>query len=181
MRLSSPPALARLLRAAPLCLALAAGLGACSMPEFLTQPAQTRGNKIDPEALAQLVPGTSTRADAVALFGTPSTRAAFDDNTWIYISGVTKPVIAATNALTDQHVVMLTFDQRGVLRQIQQRGQDDSVPITMVDRATPSPGTEASFMQQLLGNIGRFNPSSSPSANGPSSGGGAGRGVSGNY
>ena len=30
--------------------------------------------------------------------------------------------------------------------------------MTVIARTTPSPGTEASFMQQLLGNIGRFNP-----------------------
>jgi hypothetical protein len=28
----------------------------------------------------------------------------------------------------------------------------------MASQTTPSPGTEASFMQQLLGNIGRYNP-----------------------
>ena len=33
----------------------------------------------------------------------------------------------------------------------------DSIPVSIVARTTPSPGTEASFLQQLLGNIGRFN------------------------
>ena len=166
----------RLLWAAPLCLLLAG----CGLPDFMRQPPQSRGNRVDADALAQLVPGTSTRADAMALFGTPSAKAAFDDNTWIYISGTTKPVIAATNEVTDQRVVVLRFDERGTLRGVESRGDADVVPVTMVARATPSPGTEASFLQQLLGNIGRFSPTSSPHATGPSSGTGAGRGVSGN-
>jgi hypothetical protein len=43
--------------------------------------------------------------------------------------------------------------------------QEDGLPVTVVARTTPSPGTEASFLQQLFGNIGRFNAApSSPTA-----------------
>ena len=52
----------------------------------------------------------------------------------------------------------MTFDDRGVLTNDQQAGQGGRLPVTVIARTTPSPGTEASFMQQLLGNIGRFNP-----------------------
>ena len=51
--------------------------------------------------------------------------------------------------------------------------QGKLVPVSVVARTTPSPGTEASFMQQLLGNIGKFNAApASPTAGGagPSSG-----------
>jgi hypothetical protein len=40
---------------------------------------------------------------------------------------------------------------------LKQVNQDEAVPVSIVARSTPSPGTEASFLQQLLGNIGRFN------------------------
>ena len=139
-------------------LLLAAQLGACSAPDFMSFPPQTRGNKIDPDQLAQLVPGTSSRADAVALIGTPTARATFDDNTWIYITELTKPLIGGTQQVRDQQVVTLTFDQGGTLRDISKRGPEDSKPVTMVQRATPSPGNNATIMQQLLGNVGRFNP-----------------------
>jgi outer membrane protein assembly factor BamE (lipoprotein component of BamABCDE complex) len=135
-------------------------LSGCSVFSSLTFPPQTRGNKVDPELLAQLVPGTSTRSDATALIGSPTARATFDDNTWIYIGEVTKPVIAGTQSVENQEVVVLTFDQGGVLQNIERKNQNDAQNVTVVSRTTPSPGNNASIMQQLLGNVGRFNPAS---------------------
>ena len=48
--------------------------------------------------------------------------------------------------------------------------EQDALPVSVVSRTTPSPGTEASFLQQLLGNIGRFNPAGGAT---PGIGGGA--------
>ena len=103
------------------------------------------------------MPGTSTRADVTALIGSPTARATFDDNTWLYVSEVTRPRIARTQGVLSQNVVVLSFNDQGVLQDVKQLNQDDSVPVTIVARSTPSPGTEASFLQQLFGNIGRFN------------------------
>lgn len=135
-------------------------LAGCSIDTtgFLSHPVQARGNRVDPDVLAQLVPGTSTRNDALALLGSPSARAVFDDNTWLYIGELTKPVIGATNSIHDQQTVALTFDQGGILRGVQTKGMADSVPVDLATRTTPSPGNESSFLQQLLGNVGRFNP-----------------------
>jgi outer membrane protein assembly factor BamE (lipoprotein component of BamABCDE complex) len=129
-------------------------LGGCS---FFESKSQLRGNRVDPDQLKELVPGTSTRADVTALIGSPTAKATFDDNTWMYISEVTRPEIARTQGVLSQAVVVLNFDDKGVLREVKKLGEDDSVPVSMVARTTPSPGTEASFLQQLFGNIGRFN------------------------
>ncbi len=164
-----PPAqllLPRLLAA----LLASATLAGCSEPSFLSFPPQVRGNKVDSDILAQLVPGTSTRADVTALLGSPTARATFDDNTWLYIGEVTRPVIAATNEVLEQKVVVLTFDPQGVLRTVENKSEGDSVPVSVVTRTTPAPGNQASFLQQLLGNVGKFNPAGT-NASGP--GGGA--------
>lgn len=157
-------------------LLAAATLAGCAAPAFMSFPPQVRGNKVDPDILAQLVPGTSTRADVIALLGSPTARATFDDNTWLYIGEVTKPEIAATNAVLDQKVVVLTFDDKGVLRTVESRSQDNSVDVAVVSRSTPAPGSNASFLQQLLGNVGKFNPAGTGSGSGfgggaPGSGG----------
>jgi outer membrane protein assembly factor BamE (lipoprotein component of BamABCDE complex) len=125
---------------------------------YLEQPPQVRGNKVDPDALKELVPGTTTRTDVTSLIGSPTAKATFDDNTWLYITETTQPVIASKPAVRSQAVVVLTFDQGGVLRDIKKLNQKDSKPVDVVSRSTPSPGSEASFMQQLLGNVGKFNP-----------------------
>lgn len=133
-------------------------LAGCVPPAFIGFPPQTRGNNVDSRELAQLVPGTTTRADVTALLGSPTAHATFDDNTWLYIGEVTKPEIAGTNAVLNQQVVALTFDQQGVLRNVARKTQKDSVPVTVVSATTPSPGKELSFWQQLLGNVGKFSP-----------------------
>ena len=149
-----------------LVMSLATGLSACGMPGFLSFPPQARGNKVDADELAQLVPGTSTRKDVTAVLGTPTARATFDDNEWIYIGQTTRPVIAGTQEVRDQQVYVFSFDQGGVLRGIEHRTAKDSEPVQVVSRTTPSPGSSASFMQQLLGNVGKFSPGGIASSTG---------------
>ena len=146
-------------------------LGACSVIEA---PHQLRGNKVDADLLKELVPGTSTRADATALLGSPSAKATFDDNTWIYISETTQTRVGRTPGITSQDVTVLTFDPAGTLRAMKRLDQDASRPVDMVSRTTPSPGSEASFLQQLLGNVGKFNAGapSGRTGSGPGSSGG---------
>ncbi len=139
-------------------------LSGCFLPGFLSYPPQARGNRIDAEQVKEMVPGTSTRADAMAALGSPTTKAPFDDNTWIYIGEITRPVIGGTQEVLDQQVVVLNFDGKGVLQGVQRKTADDGKSVTMVARATPSPGSDATILQQLLGNVGRFNASGPASA-----------------
>jgi outer membrane protein assembly factor BamE (lipoprotein component of BamABCDE complex) len=137
---------------------LAVLLAGCDTTGLLSHPLQARGNRVDSDQLAQLVPGTSTRNDALALIGSPTARATFDDNTWLYISEMTKPVIGATNRIQSQEVVALVFDGTGVLQHVDRKGAEDAVPVAIATRTTPTPGNDTTFVQQLLGNVGRFSP-----------------------
>ena len=130
-----------------------AAVAACSVVE---SPRQLRGNRVDADQVKELVPGTSTRNDVQALLGSPSAKATFDDNTWIYIGGVTHTRVGRTPGLDSQNVVVMKFDQGGVLRDVKSLDKEDSRSVDVVSRTTPSPGSEASFLQQLLGNVGRF-------------------------
>ncbi len=142
------------MRRLPSCLvALLVLLAACSVVE---SPRTLRGAQVDPDELKQLVIGTSTKKDAETLIGSPTTKGTFDDR-WIYISQTTHTRIAQLPGVDKQSVVVLSFDQNGVLRGIDQHGMKDARAVSMVSRTTPSPGSEAGFLQQLLGNVGRFN------------------------
>jgi len=147
--------------AAPLTLvASALLLAACSL---FIPPSVVRGNKVDADELKQLVPGTTTESDATSLLGSPTAKGSFDPNSWFYISELTRPVIGGTQGVEQQAVVMLTFNSQGVLQHVQTLNQRDAMSVPIVSRTTPSPGTEASFLQQLLGNVGRFTPGTTPS------------------
>ncbi|TPG59799.1 outer membrane protein assembly factor BamE [Roseomonas nepalensis] len=140
-------ALAALLGAAP--------LGACSVFEA---PEQIRGNRADAEMIQQLTPGVSTRADVTAVLGSPSATSTFDQREWYYISAVSHIRPARVPALEKQRVVVVRFDDRGVVEGIDQKGEDQMRNVAVVDRTTPVPGNERSLLQALFGNIGRFGP-----------------------
>jgi outer membrane protein assembly factor BamE (lipoprotein component of BamABCDE complex) len=93
---------------------------------------------------------------------------------------MTKPVIGGTNEVRSQEVVALRFDSAGVLRGVESKSKKDSLPVSVVARTTPAPGSDATFLQQVLGNVGRFTPSTGTSL-GSGPGGDSGRGVSGSY
>ena len=72
--------------------------------------------------------------------------------------------------MLDQQVYIVDFDDQGVVKAVDHKVLEDGKEITPVARATPAPGRELSFLEQLIGNLGKFNGA------GPSSGGGGGGG-----
>ena len=146
-------------------VALMLSLGGCSLFAANTT---VRGNPVDQDSLKQLIPGTSTTADATSLLGSPTARETFDDNSWVYISQITQPRVGRLPGVLTQRVVVLTFDPNGTLRQVKTYNKRDAKSVSMAPGSTPSPGSSAWVMQQLFGNVGRFN--QTPSSNGPGSG-----------
>ena len=144
-------------------LGLALLLAGCG---WLAPTPTVRGIHVDPDAMKQLVPGKSTKADVTALIGSPTTHATFDDNTWLYIGERTQPRVGQTLAVLTQRVVVLTFNDQGVLQRMEVKDKANSLPVAVIARTTPSPGTEANFFQQLFGNIGRYVPSGGGAATG---------------
>jgi outer membrane protein assembly factor BamE (lipoprotein component of BamABCDE complex) len=148
---------------------LAASLGGCSLFEA---PRDTRGARLDPELVKELVPGVQTRRDVLALLGTPTLTPAFDDLTWYYVGGITRQRVARFQALDEQEVVAITFTLEGTIERVEQLSLADAQSVRLVSRETPTPGTERSTLQQLFGNIGRFG---TPGSSGAGGAGGGGR------
>lgn len=140
--------------AAIACLVMGLPLAGCS---FFQAQSTTRGDPIDSDALKQLTPGTTTTADATALLGSPTTHETFNDNAWVYISQITRPRVGRLPGVLEQRVVVLNFDQSGVLRKVNVYDKGDAKNVPMAPGTTPTPGTNVSILQQLFGNIGRFN------------------------
>jgi outer membrane protein assembly factor BamE (lipoprotein component of BamABCDE complex) len=136
---------------------------------WLAPPPVVRGNHPDADQLKELTPGTSTKQDVTALIGSPTARATFDDNTWLYIGEMTQKRVGETPAVVSQKVVIVTFNDAGVLEHVDVKDKADAMPVSVIARTTPSPGTEAGFFQQLFGNIGKFVPAGAT----PTTGGGA--------
>lgn len=122
-----------------------------------------RGNLPEPEKLAQIVPGTTTRQQVAEILGTPSSTGIFDDKNWYYISRRTKQIAFLNPNVLDQQVYIVNFDDKGVVRALDHKDLKDGREIAPAPGATPAPGKELTFLDQVLGNIGRFNKSSASS------------------
>jgi outer membrane protein assembly factor BamE (lipoprotein component of BamABCDE complex) len=129
----------------------AVALAGCTISE------DQRGNLPDPDKLAEVKPGTTTKEQVVKILGSPSSASAFNDDTWYYISRKTKQVAFFSPSVLDQQVYIVDFDDRGVVKEMGHRAMEDGANITPAPGATPAPGRELTFIEQLLGNIGRFN------------------------
>jgi len=116
-----------------------------------------RGNLPETDKLAEIRPGTTTRDQVVKILGTPSSTGAFDDKNWFYISRKTEQFAFLNPKVLDQQVYIVRFDGNGVVASVDRKDLQDGRDIQPVPGATPAPGRELTFIEQVLGNLGRFN------------------------
>jgi outer membrane protein assembly factor BamE (lipoprotein component of BamABCDE complex) len=136
------------------CASVALALAAC-------QPTiDQRGNLPDQSKVAEIEPGVTTKDMVSQILGTPSSVSTFSDRTWYYISRRTEQTAFFEPEVLDQQVVVVAFDEGGVVRDIHHLNLADSRPVDPTARETPSAGKELGFMEQLIGNLGKFNASS---------------------
>jgi outer membrane protein assembly factor BamE (lipoprotein component of BamABCDE complex) len=119
-------------------------------------PVDDRGDLPSADALAQIKPGQTDKATVTRLIGSPSNIASFDGDTWYYISKVSKQVAFLKPTVLDQRVVAIHFDQNGVVTEVSSKGLKDAQAITPDPNATPAQGREFTFLEQLIGNFGKF-------------------------
>jgi outer membrane protein assembly factor BamE (lipoprotein component of BamABCDE complex) len=115
-----------------------------------------RGNAPDPKLLAELKPGVHKQRDVERRLGAPSTIATFDNEVWYYISGRVKTVSFFKPELLERKVLTIRFDKKGVIQDIQNFDATKLKAAELVERETPTKGKELTFIQQIIGNIGKF-------------------------
>lgn len=116
-----------------------------------------RGNFIEDYQMVEIKEGESTRSDVLRIMGSPTTVSTFNQNVWYYLGQNTEKRGILDPQVVDQRVVAVVFNGEGVVERIQnvENGRED-IPIAR--NKTPTHGNDLTFTQQLLGNLGRFNP-----------------------
>lgn len=140
---------------------IAAALITLSLTASCTPTVNVRGNMIEDYKVAQIQKGVDTRTDVLRKMGSPTTVAPFDDTVWYYLRQTTEKRGVFDDKVTDERIVVVMFDPNGVVEQINDvDGKRQDIPY--VDRKTPTSGNEVTFMQQMLGNLGKFNKETAP-------------------
>ncbi len=58
--------------------------------------------------------------------------------------------------VTEEQVVRVSFNDKGIVETIQ-RVDADRIEVPRVRRKTPTSGNDITVLEQVLGNVGRFN------------------------
>jgi outer membrane protein assembly factor BamE (lipoprotein component of BamABCDE complex) len=116
-----------------------------------------RGNMIENHQMEAIKAGESTRSDVLRVMGSPTTVSTFNQNVWYYIGQDTEKRGILDPEVVEERIVAVVFNGEGIVDTIQdiENGRED-IPIAR--NKTPTHGNDLTFTQQLLGNLGRFNP-----------------------
>ncbi len=118
---------------------------------------ETRGNLPDPDLLETVQSSEHSRDQVAQLLGSPSTTAMFENETWFYISERRETFAFFEPEVLERKVVIIQFDKTGILTTVAEVGLEDGRIIEPVERETPTLGNDLNAIEQMLGNIGRFN------------------------
>jgi outer membrane protein assembly factor BamE (lipoprotein component of BamABCDE complex) len=117
----------------------------------------THGDRLEANRLVQVRPGMQTRDDVARILGSPSSTSVFGEEIWYYISDVVETRSIFDRETKDRQVVTIRFDGSGVVREVDTFGLERGKEVELVKRETPSFGESVTFVNQVMGNLGRFN------------------------
>lgn len=128
----------------------------CALPLAACEPTlATRGQILEPEKIAQIEIGKSTREDVANLLGSPTEIATFDEKVWYYIGRSTEQYSFLDPEVIKQKAVEVRFNDEGTVTAMRTFNPALAEDISPVGRKTPTYGHNTTFFEQLLGNLGR--------------------------
>lgn len=127
-----------------------AGLSACS-----PRVAQ-RGAMPDIDAIAAIVPNKTTKSEVERSLGSPSSINMYGEETWMYVGETTETIAFFERNVNERSVLLVSFRDDGVVKDVLQHGLDAARNIEPVERETPTVGKDMTVIEQMMGNVNRF-------------------------
>lgn len=140
------------LKCAAIALLTAVSVSACGTP-----PVQ-HGYVLSEQALAQ-VPVGSSREQVLLVLGSPSTTSVMaGDTAFYYISQTIDENPIMGRSITDQRVLAVYFDDKGLVKQIANYGLKDGKVFDFIERKTRTGGADLNLIGQIFKGVGNVNP-----------------------
>ncbi|MEO0485051.1 MAG: outer membrane protein assembly factor BamE [Pseudomonadota bacterium] len=133
-------------------LGLVLVLGACSATY------RTHGYVPTDQQLDEIIVGLDTRASVEDQLGAPSTSGVESESGFFYLSETRRQLGAFAPEITDRQLVAIRFDPEGLVENVERFTLEDGRVVPLSRRVTQSNVRDTTFIRQLLGNIGRFDP-----------------------
>lgn len=106
--------------------------------------------------LAKVVVGESTQEDVAFEVGRPSSIGVLTGSGWFYVGSRFQQRGPRAPKEIDRQVVAITFDDAGVVENVERFGMEKGQVVVISRRVTDSNIKGVSFLRQLLGNIGNL-------------------------
>lgn len=105
----------------------------------------------------QIAVGQTSKEEVRRLLGSPSTISAFPPETWYYIARQRETVAFFEPELVEQNIARIEFDAAGTVIEFETFDKTATRDVNYVKRETTTEGRSLGLLEQLLGNLGRFN------------------------
>lgn len=106
--------------------------------------------------LAVVQVGVSTRQDVADVVGRPSAAGLLNDQGWYYVQSKFKHVGPKKPEEIDRQVVAITFDDKGIVENVERFGLADGRVVPLSRRVTETNVKGISFLRQLFSSFGQF-------------------------
>ena len=137
----------------PLFLLTATSLALAACSPVVAQ----RGNMLEDHQVQEIAVGESKRSDVLKSLGSPTTKSTFDENVWYYIGQETEKRGIFDPKVVKERIFLVAFNEEGTLEALQEIDRE-RMNIPYVRDKTKTHGNDRTLAQELLGNLGKFNP-----------------------
>ena len=110
------------------------------------------------QELAEIKVGVDTRDSVAETVGAPSSSGVLNDGGYYYVATRMRHYGPAQPKVVSRELVAISFDQRGTVRNVERYSLADGRVVALERRVTSSGVEDKTFLRQLVGNLGRFNP-----------------------
>ncbi len=115
-----------------------------------------RGNMVEDFQIEQVKAGIHTKTDVLRILGSPTVEAPFKENKWYYIGQTAEKRGVLDPEITEERIVAVTFDKQNTVLSVDDV-ETERTDLPVSRDATPTHGNDITVLQQLIGNLGRFN------------------------
>lgn len=139
-------------------IGLKAAIGGAALLFLGACVAQYRSHGYVPpeEVLSEIVVGVDSRATVEDVVGVPTTTGVQNDSGFYYVESEVRRFAYKKPEVIDRIVLAISFDQAGVVTNIERYGLQDGRVVPLTRRITRTTDGDISFIRKLFGNVGRL-------------------------
>lgn len=110
------------------------------------------------EDLDQIVVGIDTLDSVRETLGSGAASSVLEDNAMYFVRSRVRTVAMMEPEVIEREIVAVSFDEQGVVKNVEQFGLERGQVVRLTRRVTDSSVAGKGFFSQLIGNIGRIGP-----------------------